>query len=172
LGNFPVTTPTTARHAWGQVKLLGLDIDGVLTDGGVVWDSSGGVSRRFDIKDGLGLVRFQQAGGIVVVISSSSSQVGIDRLVALGISEIFTGVENKTETLTEVMLRLNIDREQAAFMGDDLPDLGCFDLVRLALAPQDAVAEVRHRADYVTAAPGGRGAVREVCDAIWEQNSR
>ena len=167
-----MTSPTAAEHSWGQIKLLGLDIDGVLTDGGVTWDANGVVSRRFDIKDGLGLVRFQRAGGTVVVISSSTSTVGIDRLTGLGVTEIFTGVENKAHTLTEVMARLNIGREQAAFMGDDLPDLGCFDRVRLALAPQDAAAEVRQRADYVTAAPGGHGAVREVCDAIWEQTSR
>lgn len=167
-----MTTPTAEGHPWGQVKLLGLDIDGVLTDGGVTWDSSGEVSRRFDIKDGFGLVRFQQAGGTVVVISSSTSQVGIDRLIALGISEIFTGVDSKSDVLLEVMTRLNVRLEQAAYMGDDLPDVECFDLVQLALAPQDAVLEVRRRAHYVTEALGGRGAVREVCDAIWEQNSR
>jgi len=157
---------------WGEVTLLGLDIDGVLTDGGVTWEADGGVSRRFDIKDGLGVVRFQQAGGTVVVISSSSSQVGLERLGALGISEIFTGVHDKAQTLTEVMARLGIARQHTAFMGDDLPDLGCFDLVQIALAPRDAVSEVRQRAHYVTEALGGRGAVREVCDAIWEQSPR
>ena len=157
---------------WGQVKLLGLDIDGVLTDGGITWHQDGTVSRRFDIKDGFGLVRFQESGGIVAVISSSTSQVGVERLTALGIQHVYTGVADKAVQLTEVMTRLGIDADQVAFIGDDVPDLGCFELVGISVAPADAAAEVRHRARYVTTAPGGRGAVREVCDAIWEKASR
>jgi 3-deoxy-D-manno-octulosonate 8-phosphate phosphatase (KDO 8-P phosphatase) len=158
-------TPSGALP-WAQVRLLGVDIDGVLTDGGVWWDSNGGVSRRFDIKDGLGLVRFREAGGVVVVISSSPSQVGLERLSALGITEIFTGVADKATPLAEAMTRHNVSRGEAAYMGDDLPDLACFELVGLALAPADAIADVSRRADYVTNAAGGRGAVREVCDLI------
>ena len=157
---------------WGQVKLLGLDIDGVLTDGGVTWHQDGTVSRRFDIKDGFGLVRFQESGGIVAVISSSTSQVGVERLTALGISHVFTGVPDKAAQLAELMTRLGMDAGHAAYVGDDLPDLGCFDLVGISVAPADAAAEVRSRARYVTGAPGGRGAVREVCDAIWERTKR
>ncbi len=151
---------------WGHVRLLGLDIDGVLTDGGVTWDSEGAVSRRFDIKDGMGVVRFLEAGGSIVVISSSSSVVGLDRLKALGIQDIFTGVADKAKQLTEVMERLGVSADETAFIGDDLPDLGCFDLVGIGVAPADAVPEVRQRARYVCEAPGGRGAVREVCDRI------
>ena len=157
--------------SWGQVKLLGLDIDGVLTDGGVTWHEDGTVSRRFDIKDGFGLVRFQESGGIVAVISSSTSQVGVERLTALGIQHVYTGVPDKAVQLTEVMTQLGIDAENVAFVGDDVPDLGCFELVGTSIAPADAAAEVRSRARYVTKASGGRGAVREVCDAIWEQVS-
>ena len=157
---------------WGQVKLLGLDIDGVLTDGGITWHQDGTVSRRFDIKDGFGLVRFQESGGIVAVISSSTSQVGVERLTALGIQHVYTGVADKAVQLTEVMTSLGIDADQVAFIGDDVPDLGCFELVGISVAPADAAAEVRPRARYVTTAPGGRGAVREVCDAIWEKASR
>ena len=154
---------------WGQVKLLGLDIDGVLTDGGVTWHQDGTVSRRFDIKDGFGLVRFQESGGIVAVISSSTSQVGVERLTALGIQHVYTGVPDKALQLTELMARLNIGADLVAYVGDDVPDLGCFDVVGIPVAPADAAAEVLARARYVTTAPGGRGAVREVCDAIWEQ---
>ncbi len=154
---------------WGQVKLLGLDIDGVLTDGGVTWHHDGTVSRRFDIKDGFGLVRFQESGGIVAVISSSTSQVGIERLTALGIQHVYTGVPDKAAQLTELMTRLGIDADQVAFVGDDVPDLGCFELVGISVAPADAAGDVRAHARYVTTAPGGRGAVREVCDAIWGQ---
>lgn len=156
---------------WGQVKLLGLDIDGVLTDGGVTWHQDGTVSRRFDIKDGFGLVRFQESGGIVAVISSSTSQVGVERLTALGIQHVYTGVADKAVQLTEVMTSLGIDPDHVAFVGDDVPDLGCFELAGISVAPADAAAEVRPRARYVTKASGGRGAVREVCDAIWEQVS-
>ena len=155
---------------WGQVRLLGLDIDGVLTDGGVTWHQDGTVSRRFDIKDGFGLVRFQESGGIVAVISSSTSQVGVERLAALGIRHVYTGVANKAHQLTEVMVTLGIEPDQAVFIGDDVPDLGCFELVGISVAPADAAAEVLGKARYVTKASGGRGAVREVCDAMWEQS--
>ncbi len=157
---------------WGEVKLLGLDIDGVLTDGGVTWHQDGTVSRRFDIKDGFGVVRFQESGGTVAVISSSTSQVGLERLTALGIEHIHTGVHDKAVALTELMARLKIDSAQTAFIGDDVPDLGCFELVGISVAPADAATEVLAQARYVTIAPGGRGAVREVCDAIWEQATR
>jgi 3-deoxy-D-manno-octulosonate 8-phosphate phosphatase (KDO 8-P phosphatase) len=162
-------SPAAGDIPWGQVRLLGLDIDGVLTDGGVTWHQDGTVSRRFDIKDGFGLVRFQKSGGTVAVISSSTSQVGVERLTALGIQHVYTGVADKAVTLREVMTRLGCESENVAYIGDDVPDLGCFDLVDIPVAPADAAAEVLSRARYVTAAPGGRGAVREVCDAIWEQ---
>lgn len=161
-----MTPPTPHVLPWGEVKLLGLDIDGVLTDGGVTWDSTGVVSRRFDIKDGLGLVRFMEAGGLVAVISSSTSEVGRQRLEALGVTEIHTGVANKADTLREVLTRHGVDVAHSAYLGDDLPDLGCFEVVRIACSPADAAQAVIDRADYVTTRPGGRGAVREVCDLI------
>ncbi len=159
------------RHLRG-VRFLGLDIDGVLTDGGVSWDSEGGVSRRFDIKDGLGIVRLLEAGGLVAVISSSTSEVGLPRLSALGITEIHTGVSDKAEVLTDVLARHQIAPESAAYLGDDLPDLGCFGVVGHPVAPSDAVAAVRARASYVTRALGGRGAVREVCDLMLAGTNR
>jgi 3-deoxy-D-manno-octulosonate 8-phosphate phosphatase (KDO 8-P phosphatase) len=171
LGNIQVTA-AAGDIPWGKVKLLGLDIDGVLTDGGVTWHQDGTVSRRFDIKDGFGLVRFQESGGVVAVISSSTSQVGVERLTALGIQHVFTGVPDKAVQLTELMTQLDIDAEHVAFVGDDVPDLGCFDVVGISVAPADAATEVVARAHYVTAAAGGKGAVREVCDAIWEQATR
>jgi 3-deoxy-D-manno-octulosonate 8-phosphate phosphatase (KDO 8-P phosphatase) len=162
----------TGDIPWGRVKLLGLDIDGVLTDGGVTWHQDGTVSRRFDIKDGFGLVRFQESGGIVAVVSSSTSQVGVERLTALGIGHIMTGVADKAAQLMELMSKLGVDADHTAYIGDDVPDLGCFELAGISVAPADAAIEVRSRASYVTAAAGGRGAVREVCDAIWEQVKR
>jgi len=171
LGNIAVSL-AAGDIPWGQVKLLGLDIDGVLTDGGVTWHQDGTVSRRFDIKDGFGLVRFQESGGTVVVISSSTSQVGVERLTALGIQHVYTGVADKAVQLSEVMTRLGMESDHVAYIGDDVPDLGCFELVAIPVAPADAAGEVHTRARYVTAAPGGRGAVREVCDAIWEQAAR
>jgi 3-deoxy-D-manno-octulosonate 8-phosphate phosphatase (KDO 8-P phosphatase) len=171
LGNIQVTA-AEGDIPWGEVKLLGLDIDGVLTDGGVTWHQDGTVSRRFDIKDGFGLVRFQESGGVVAVISSSTSQVGVERLTALGIDHVYTGVPDKAVQLGELMTNLGLEAHQVAYVGDDVPDLGCFDLAGISVAPADAATEVRVRARYVTAAPGGQGAVREVCDAIWEQATR
>lgn len=148
------------------IKLLVLDIDGVLTDGSVIVDEKGVTSRVFDIKDGLGVVRLVESGRRVAVISSSRVSAGIERLERLGIDPIRIGTESKIEVLRGVVGELDLDWSQVAYLGDDLPDLECLNQVGLAAAPADAVSEVKAVANLVTHAPGGRGAVRELSDLI------
>lgn len=150
----------------GAIRLVGLDIDGVLSDGTVSLDEAGHQRRVFDIKDGLGIVRLVESGCRVVVISSSTSTAGVDRLDRLGVTPIHTGVANKLDVLTTEVQAAGLDWSQVAYMGDDLPDLECLERVGLAAAPADAVLQVRQVAHYVTRAPGGRGAVRELSDLI------
>lgn len=149
-----------------RVRFVGLDIDGVLTDGGVVLGEDNVQHRRFDIKDGLGLVRFVRSGGVVAIISSSKATSGIDRLKGFGIQDIYTGVADKLEVLRDRLEHHRIDPVHAAYMGDDLPDMACLRVVGVPAAPVDAVRPVLSLARFVSSRPGGRGAVRELTDYI------
>ena len=148
------------------VRLVALDIDGVLSDGTVSMDEDGSQRRVFDIKDGLGVVRLVESGRQVVVISSSASTAGVSRLERLGINPVRTGVGNKLDVLTEIVESAGVSWSDVAYMGDDLPDLDCLAAVGVSTAPADAVAAVKKAARYVTSARGGQGAVRELSDLI------
>ena len=155
-----------SRDLLRAITLVVLDIDGVLTDGSVIVDEKGVTSRVFDIKDGLGVVRLVESGRRVAVISSSSVSAGIERLERLGIDPIRIGTESKLDVLHTIVRELDLDWSQVAYLGDDLPDLECLSQVGLAVAPADAVAQVKAVAQLVTQAAGGRGAVRELSDLI------
>ena len=148
------------------VRLVALDIDGVLSDGTVSLDDKGVERRVFDIKDGLGIVRLVESGRQVVVISSSAATAGVARLERLGVSPVHTGVTDKLEVLTDLVDRVGLSWQHVAYMGDDLPDQKCLNAAGLSAAPADAVAAIRGIVDYVTTARGGRGAVRELADII------
>lgn len=165
-----ITSHAKIQAICKTIRLLALDSDGVLTDGGVYIFEDGNEFRRFDIQDGLGLKRIMQAGLQVAIISTSDCPAVQMRATRLGIENIFIGVEDKLACLKELCLRLNIPLEQVAYMGDDLPDLPCLQAVGLPLAPQNAVDEVHCAAMYITNRPGGYGAVREICDRILDQN--
>ena len=149
-----------------SIRLVALDIDGVLSDGTISIDSDGLERRVFDIKDGLGVVQMVQAGISVAVISSSSSKAGVARLERLGVSPVLTGVHDKWEALEELMTSLSLSSENVAFMGDDLPDLPCLQRVGLPTAPANAVSAVTDVVAWVSGRPGGRGAVRELSDLL------
>jgi 3-deoxy-D-manno-octulosonate 8-phosphate phosphatase (KDO 8-P phosphatase) len=159
-----VTSPSL--EAFQSVRLVALDIDGVLSDGTVSLDEHGNQRRAFDIKDGLGIVRLVESGRRVVVISSSASTAGVERLVRLGIDPVHTGVPDKLEVLHQIVSDAGVSLDQVAYMGDDLPDVKCLDVVGISTAPADAVEAVRSAVDYVATAAGGRGAVRELSDII------
>lgn len=159
-----MTTPSIERFQ--AIRLVALDIDGVLSDGTVSLDDNGIQRRVFDIKDGLGLVRLVESGRRVVVISSSQATAGVDRLVRLGVDPVLTGVGDKLEALTEIVNAGGLRFDEVAYMGDDLPDRDCLDAVGIAVAPADAHPAIATRVHYVTTARGGRGAVRELSDLI------
>ena len=157
---------TPSRDLLRSIRLIALDIDGVLSDGTISIDSNGLERRVFDIKDGLGIVQMIQAGLSVAVISSSSSQAGIARLERLGIQPVLTGVADKWTALQELMAAQKISAQNVSFMGDDVPDLPCLEKVGLPTAPANAVRQVLDTAHWVSAHPGGRGAVRELSDLL------
>lgn len=150
-----------------NVRLLALDVDGVLTDGGVYLLEDGQQLRRFDIKDGLGLKRVLECGIQVVILSTSNVKIVQHRARALGIEDVFLNVVDKKAVLERICQRRDMGLKAVAYMGDDLTDLPVLQAVGFPCAPADAVEAVKEAAVYVTQAAGGRGAVREVCDLLY-----
>jgi len=148
------------------VKLLILDVDGVLTDGRISIDDAGLETKFFDVKDGHGLKVLRRYGIDVVVLTGRRSRVVEHRAADLGITEVHQGVLNKVEALPGILEGRKLTCEQAAYVGDDIVDIPLFRKVGFSIAVADAVPEARIMADYVTDHKGGRGAVREVCDLI------
>lgn len=149
-----------------KVRLLVLDVDGVLTDGTLVYGSSGEEVKRFHVRDGYALVVARRMGLAVAVISSRASAAVTRRLAELEIEEVHQGVRDKAARLAEIVARLGRARAEVAAMGDDLPDLPLLNAAGVALAPADAAPEVRRAAAWVSRQPGGRGAVREAVEMI------
>ena len=158
-----------------HIKLLLLDVDGVLTDGSIIYDDHGTEIKSFDVKDGLGIRFLMQAGIQVGIITGRTSTALRHRCKNLGIDLLYEAVGDKTEALQDIMQRTFIKAEHTAFVGDDLPDLPIMKQVGLAVTVADAPRELRAAADITTTAKGGRGAVREICETIlkaqaqWDQ---
>jgi 3-deoxy-D-manno-octulosonate 8-phosphate phosphatase (KDO 8-P phosphatase) len=146
--------------------LLVLDVDGVLTDGGVLYTPSGEETKRFFVRDGLAVGAAQQAGLAIAVISGRASAAVTRRLAELGIAEVRQGVSDKAAALAELTERLGLGSAEVAVMGDDLPDLPLMRRAGLALAPSNAVPEVRQAAHWVSRRRGGEGAVREAVELL------
>jgi 3-deoxy-D-manno-octulosonate 8-phosphate phosphatase (KDO 8-P phosphatase) len=150
----------------GKLQLLALDVDGVLTDGRVIYTHGGDEAKTFDIKDGLG-IKLLQAAGIEVVIITGRRSAMVDRRAAeLGIEYVIQGREDKLTALNELLSHLKLSAEQVAYMGDDLPDLAAIQTAAMGCCPADAVEEVRHHAQWVATKPGGKGAVRELAEML------
>lgn len=150
------------------IKLLSLDVDGVLTDGGLYYAEDGHQLRKFNVKDGMGMKLAMGVGVEVAIISASVTPCILKRGEDLGIRNIHLGAEDKLEKLKEICAKLGIALTQVAHMGDDLNDIPVLKAVGCALTVADAVGAVRDLADFVTEKGGGAGAVREICDLLVE----
>ena len=148
------------------VKVVFFDIDGVMTDGGLLFTESGETIKRFNTLDGFGIKLLQKAGIIPVVISGRDSVPLRTRLKALGVTHIHLNTEDKRPAAEKTLAKLGLTWEQAACMGDDWPDLPVLQASAFACAPLHAHAEVKAIAHYITVAPAGSGAVREFCDLL------
>jgi len=162
--NIPITRDQQSR--WAHIKLLSLDVDGVMTDGGLYYTDEGVQFRKFNVKDGLGIKRLIGAGVVVCIISASTATSTLSRAEHLGIEHVRIGSADKLADLHEIASKLGIGVQQVAHMGDDLTDVAVMKAVGVALTVADAVPEVIAVADYVTQKGGGCGAVREICDLI------
>jgi YrbI family 3-deoxy-D-manno-octulosonate 8-phosphate phosphatase len=155
---------STAEQKASKIKLLFLDVDGVMTDGRIGIMDDGVEIKFFHSKDGIGLKRIISEGFQVVLITGRRSRALEIRAGELGIDELYQGVKEKGKLCREILEKKSLVREETGSMGDDLPDLEMFGETGLSIAVADAVKEVREAADFITRKRGGHGAVREACD--------
>lgn len=158
-----------------KIKLLLLDVDGVLTDGRIIYDNQGNELKAFDVKDGHGLKLLQRAGIEIGIITGRKSDLVARRAAELGISILYQGALRKLDPYLEILQDHGLSDEQIAYVGDDLIDLPILRRVGFSATVSDAHPDVLPLVDHVTQRPGGRGAVREICDLLlkggghWEQ---
>ena len=157
-----------ALGAAQKVKLLLLDVDGVLTDGSLFYTSSGEEAKSFNTQDGLGIRLLQETGVEVGIITARTSPMVARRAEELKLAHVFQGKFDKLAIYEEVLKEQGLRPMHTAYMGDDWIDLPILNRVGLAAAPANAVVEIKQRAHYITERRGGQGAVREVCDLIME----
>ena len=149
-----------------KIRLLAMDVDGVLTDGTITYDNQGGEQKRFHVADGLGIVLLRLMQIEVAWITGRKSAIVERRAKELGVVHIVQGVRNKKAALARVSETLQITCSEIAYIGDDWNDLPAFETAGICIAVANAVQEVRERADIVTRNRGGQGAVREVCEML------
>jgi len=150
-----------------KIKLLGLDVDGVLTDGSISYTDAGQEIKTFNAKDGQGIAMLTKLGINVVIITARTSTIVQRRANDLGIQYVYQGVKNKLEKLDELRTMLGINYDEIAYMGDDLPDIPILQQVGIKACPNDAVDEVKKVCNFKSKYNGGRGAVRELADLIY-----
>lgn len=156
----------TLEERCHQIELLLTDVDGVLTDGGIILNNEGVETKCFHIRDGLGLKLWRQAGFRCGIITGRNSQVVRLRAQEIGIDIVRQGIDDKQAVAEELLKQFGLSPRQLAYIGDDLVDLPVIRLAGLGIAVADAAEECRAAADYVTKLSGGRGAVREVVEVI------
>lgn len=154
------------RHRLRRIRLLVLDVDGVLTDGGLWFDADGRLSKRFDVRDGLGIRLLQQTGLEIALLSGGQGGATEVRARQLGIQHCLVGIKDKPVALSQLQDKVGVQPDETAFVGDDLNDLAVRPAVGLLLAPADACRPVRQGADAVLRQRGGHGAVRELAEKI------
>ncbi|MFT5173492.1 MAG: 3-deoxy-D-manno-octulosonate 8-phosphate phosphatase (KDO 8-P phosphatase) [Gammaproteobacteria bacterium] len=154
------------RLSAAKVRVLVLDVDGVLTDGSLYLGDNGIEYKAFYSRDGHGIKLLMASGVQVAVITGRHSQVVADRMTALGVTQIYQGDDRKGPIFDTLLETLSLEPEQAAYVGDDLVDLPAMTRCGLSVAVADADARVLRAASFTTQCAGGRGAVREVCELI------
>ena len=155
-----------------KIKLILLDVDGVLTDGTIFYGGQGEELKVFDVKDGLGIKLAQAAGLKVGILSGRSSAALEKRAVDLKFDVFYQGQRNKRNAYDAIKKTMAVTDQEIAYVADDVNDLPVFEQVGLKIAVNDAVENIRELADYVTQRPGGKGAVREIVELILEGQNK
>ncbi len=151
-----------------KIKVVIFDVDGVLTDGGLTIGDDGQEYKTFNTQDGLGMKLLKQSGVQMAIITGRSSKVVTQRAESTGVMHFYQGVDNKLEAFNDLISKLNIKPEEAAFMGDDVVDMPPMLRCGLAISVPAAPESVKQRSHYVTIKQAGHGAVREVCELIMQ----
>lgn len=149
-----------------NIKLLLLDVDGVLTDGRIIYDSHGADSKFFDVHDGLGVYLLKKAGIPTILITAKGSRAIRPRARDMRVEAVFENISPKTAVLDKILRKYKVKVDEVCFMGDDLVDLCLMKRVGLPAAVFNACPEIKEQALYVTLKEGGRGAVREITELI------
>ena len=149
-----------------KVKLLILDVDGVMTDGRIILDNNGNEIKAFHVRDGHGIKMAQTAGIIIAIITGRKSEVVKRRALELGIKDVYQKALNKVAIYEKLLKKYGMKDEEVAFIGDDINDLLILKMVGFSIAVSDADTHIRNKVDYVTEMGGGQGAVRETIDII------
>lgn len=150
-----------------EIKYFIIDVDGTMTDGSLYYDNNGNEWKKFNTRDGLGLLAAKQMGMNVIVLTGRKSQATARRMKELGIQYVFQDVKNKRKFLNDFMKEQHIEKEQLAYIGDDLNDYEAMKLAGFRACPADACDEIKSSASYISCKNGGDGAVRDIlCHAL------
>ena len=159
-------TATEFMQRAARVKVMIFDVDGVLTDGSLTYGPDGEVTKTFNVLDGLGIQLLNKTGVQTAIISARKSPIVVKRAGDLGIAHVYQGIHDKRVGFAELLQATGFTPEECGYIGDDVIDLPLLTKVGFAVTVPSGHPEVQYRAHYVTKAPGGRGAVREVCDMV------
>lgn len=154
------------QEKFQNIKLVAFDVDGVLTDGSIIYTDNGEEIKSFNAKDGQGIALLSKNGFISAIITARQSSIVERRAQDLHITEVFQGSKNKFESLKILMEKHKVNLSEIAYVGDDLPDLCVLEKVGLAFCPNDAVEEVKQVCHFISSKDGGCGAVREITDLL------
>jgi len=154
-----------------RVKVMIFDVDGVLTDGSLTYSADGEATKTFFVLDGLGIQLLAKTGVVTAIISARKSPIVVRRAADLGIHHVYQGIHDKRVAFAQLLIETGVTAEECGYIGDDVIDLPLLTKVGFAVAVPSGHPEVQHRVHYVTRAPGGRGAVREVCDLVMRAQS-
>ena len=160
------------REIASPIRCILSDVDGVMTDGKIIYDSSGAESKQFHVRDGLGIKRWMLAGFEFGIVTARSSDVVRRRAEELGVPHIYQNAQNKLACVQEIAATIGCDPNQLCYIGDDLPDLGPMRWVGLAVAPADAARDVRETAHWTLRSAGGEGTLRELIERLMRATRR
>lgn len=158
----------SVKNLFKKVKLLILDVDGVLTQGEIIYDSEGRELKVFNVKDGLGVFLLGKMGVKTILLSAKNSPMLKRRAQDMGVVEVIGGILPKESVLGKIKKKYKVKEDEICFVGDDWIDLGVMEKVGVAVAVSDAPSIVKRASDYITKKRGGKGAVREVADLIFK----
>lgn len=155
-----------------NIKLIIFDVDGTMTDGSMYYSAEGDTLKKFNVKDGMGIVLLKKADFKVAIITSEDSPIVSARAKKLKIDKTVLGCHNKVEAIKTIAEDMDLEMKHIAFMGDDVNDLYAMKLAGFSICPSDAVDAIKHIADYICQAKGGEGAVREFAEILLKTHNK